>query len=91
MNNFLYEQYSIRSNNEHESDAKEKEFLSRIEPFKTVNTLEDARKLAEKVIPTKAEVTSFYIGQLKCTVCNTEKLFRLSIDSPEEFVSYNFE
>jgi hypothetical protein len=48
------------------------------------------QELAEKILPSKDESTSFYIGNLKCTVSNRKNHFKLSIYALEQFVSYNF-
>ena len=91
MNNFLYEQYSFKSNSEVVDNNNEQNFLSRIKQFDNVYSLKDAKELAQKIIPSKNGRTSFYVGKFKCIIYKSKDFYRLSIDSPEEFVSYNFE
>lgn len=90
MNNFIYNLYTYQSKSAHEDEERIKDFLHRIEPFKNAHSISEAKELAEKILPSKDESTSFYIGNLKCTVYNRKNHFKLSIDTPEQFVSYNF-
>ena len=77
------------------NDTKSKEdryknFKQRLEEFKKVTTIEDARALLQKTMPVKLERTVFFIGDAKCTIINKEKRIRISLDSPVEFISYDF-
>ena len=65
-------------------------FKKRIEPFQMVSTLEEAKELADKILPTSNEINRFYVGDAKCTIVNRVDLLRISIDSPEEYICYDF-
>ena len=67
-----------------------KEFKERIAPFEAVSTLEEAKELAAKVLPTANEVNRFYVGDAKCVIINREDMLRISIDTADEFLSYDF-
>ena len=91
MDEFQYRQYLAFQ----ESEAKEKKaqsaLLERVRQFAEIDTIEDAKELAKKIIPTSQEVTQFNVGNIKCTVINRKNLFRISIDSEEEFICYSFD
>ena len=90
MDNFFYNNYNSAQVTAIEDKEKADAFLKRIEPFKTVNNIDDARALAEKILPTKQDVTSFLIGNLKCIVVNKPSTFRITVDMPEEYICYDF-
>ena len=90
MDKFLYNQYTSAHAVEQEDKNKAKAFLERVEPFTTVHTIAEARELAKKILPTKENISYFNVGNLKVTVVNRDDMFRLSIDSPEEFICYDF-
>ena len=85
-----YNQLEALSKLEKQNAEKYQNFIERIDEFKNITTLEDARELAKRILPTKQEISKFYVGNAKCVVVNTEKQFRLSIDSEKEFISYDF-
>ena len=90
MTNFFYNQYSSAQAQTLEEQEKSKDFLKRIEPFKEVKTLEEAKELASKILPTKEGLTNFCIGYISCTIINEKNTLRISVDSPEEFTCYDF-
>jgi len=90
MDNFQYRQYAEIQNFEVDKQKKFDDFMTRIEPFNEVYTLEDAKTLASKIVPTSQELTTFFVGNAKCTVVNKEDNFRLSIDTADEFICYDF-
>ena len=65
-------------------------FKKRIEAFSEITTLEEAKALSEKTLPVANEITTFNIGNARCTVVNKENLFRISLDTQDEFISYDF-
>lgn len=87
---YLYQQYVIQQSQESKDKEKVEAFLERIEPFSKLSTLEEAKDMAKRILPTKPEVTGFYVGNIKCTVVNREKEFRISVDSKEYFICYSF-
>ena len=75
---------------EKQNKSKFENFKKRIKEFETVSTLEDAKALAEKILPIANEKNIFRIGPAKCTIICNEELFRISLDSEEEFIAYDF-
>ena len=71
-------------------DDKVKNFKKRLEPFKDIETLEEAKALLMKTIPVKLERTVFFIGDAKCVIINKENRLRISLDSEKEFICYEF-
>ena len=90
MSDFLYNQYNSAQKETLENKEKEKEFLKRIEPFKNVSTLEEAKELAKKILPVKEDITGFSVGNISCKIVNNENLFRISINTADEFICYDF-
>ena len=72
-----------------EEDRIEK-FKERLEAFKHVHTLKEARELLNKTMPIKLDRTTFYIGEAKCVIVNTDKRLRICFDTPKEFISFDF-
>ena len=87
---YLYQQYTIQQAQETRDKEKAQAFIERIAPFADVATLEEAKALASKILPTKEDVTAFYVGKLKCTVVNRADEFRISADTENEFICYSF-
>ena len=83
-------QYNAVLNQGKENSDKLAEFLERIAPFEQVETLQDAKELAAKILPTSTEINRFYIGDAKCTIVNNAETFRVCVDSPAEFLCYDF-
>ena len=76
-----------------EKDLKEEKinnFKKRLEGFKQITTLEEARELLYRTIPVKLERTVFFIGDAKCVIINRENRVRISLNSDKEFISYDF-
>ena len=87
---YLYKQYTLQQTQEQQDKEKAKAFLERIAPFAEVDSLEKAKDLAKQILPTKEDVTAFYVGKLKCTVVNRTNELRISIDTEDEFICYSF-
>ena len=88
--NPLLMQYQAISGFESQKNNKINEFIERIGKFKKVKTLKEAKELASKIIPTANEINRFYIENAKCIIVNKEDMFRISFDTAEEFISYDF-
>ena len=52
--------------------------------------LNEAKELAKKIFPTTNEYNVFYVGKFRCTINNKIDNFRICVDSPEEYFSYDF-
>lgn len=86
-----YGSYEIALQLQNQNESKVASFKKRLMKFANVKTLEEAKELAPSVIPTRQNVCSFYVGNAKCVVVNKEHLFRVSLDTENEFICYSFE
>lgn len=85
-----YLQYNAVSDLEQNNKVKLELFILRISPFKHIKSLKDAKELAAKILPTANELNRFYIGSAKCIIVNKKDLFRISLITEKEFISYSF-
>ena len=69
---------------------KEEKFKQRLEAFKKISTLKEAKELLDKTIPISLDRTTLYIGNAKCVIINSPKQLRICYDSPDEFISFDF-
>ena len=83
-------QYQANLNQEMQKADKLKEFMKRVEPFKIISSFDEAKDLAKRILPTANEINRFYVGNSTCIVVNREDLLRISIDTAEEFICYDF-
>ena len=80
----------VKVNNEEQNCSKLAGFRKKLDAFKTVSTYEEAHELREKTIPVKLDRTTLYMGNAKCVIINTHNQVRISFDSPQEMISYDF-
>lgn len=73
-----------------QNKAKYENFKKRLEEFAKISTLEEAKNLAKKILPTANEFCVFRIGNAKCTIINKKENFRICLDTSDEFISYDF-
>ena len=85
-----YTQQEVMAQIERQNAEKYKNLVERVSEFENISTLEEAKELAKKILPTSQEMSRFTVGKSNCVVINTKEHFRISIDSPEEFISYDF-
>jgi hypothetical protein len=71
-------------------DEKLENFKKRIDLFKTVSTLEEAKELLKRTMPIALDRATFFIGDAKCVIVNYEKNLRICFKSPKEFIAYDF-
>ena len=69
---------------------KIEDFKKRIKRFGEISTLEEAKALADKILPTKMSKSRFKIGNAECIIINKPDQFRISFNSEYEFISYDF-
>lgn len=86
-----YGSYEIALQMEEKENAKIENFKNRIKAFENVSSLSEAKELAVDILRINEEKSSFSVAGAKCFVINTDELFRISFDSPNEFISYSFE
>ena len=70
--------------------SKINEFKARLQAFEEISSLQEAKELAEKILPVSQEINHFRIGEAKCVVVNRPNMFRVSIDTESEFICYDF-
>ena len=80
----------VRYEMEQQKKKTVSDFLLRLEKFGDITTLEDAKDLAQKILPVPNDINTFKVGNAKCTVINREDMFRVCVDTPEKFISYDF-
>lgn len=85
-----FNQMEVMRKLEMQSKEKYDEFKKRIEKFEDVSTIEEAKELAKQILPVANEKNIFKVGNGKCTIVNTEDVFRICLDSSEEFIAYDF-
>lgn len=71
-------------------DQKLESFKQRLSKFKSVSTLEEAKVLLDKTMPISLDRTTFYIGEAKVVIINYDKRLRICLNSPKEFICYDF-
>lgn len=86
---FFLAQYNY-SQTESDIDSKERAFKQKIARFKNIHNLDDAQKLAKEILPTAMEHSFITVGNIKCKILYNNDSLRISIDSPTEFISYDF-
>ena len=83
MYNMLY--YRPINNND-----KLEAFKKRLDAFKNVHNLSDAKALLDKTMPVMLERTVFYIGDAKCVIINLPRQLRISLKTQTECIIYHF-
>ena len=86
-----YAQMEARLAIEQQAKDKYEKFKERIRAFSEIKTIEEAKILAAKIMPVSNEVNRLRIGNAKCVVINKSNLFRITVDTEDEFFSYDFE
>jgi len=85
-----YNSLQIRADIEKQNKEKYEQFKERISQFAEIETIEDAKALSSKILPVSQEKNQFKVGLGVCTIINRSDLFRISLNSEEEFISYDF-
>ena len=88
--NYNYNMAEAQSKLSGQNREKYEEFKERIAQFAKVDTIEEAKSLSAKILPVSQEINQFKVGLGTCTIINRSDLFRISLDSEEEFISYDF-
>lgn len=90
MEESKYKHYIIAQKQEVLDNEKLEQLKQRLAPFAEVENIDDAKKLADSILPTRQEYTSFYVGNAKYSIINKHDMFRISIDTASEFICYDF-
>ena len=77
-------------NIEKQNKDKLNNLKQRIEKFKDIETLEEAKIILAENFRVENELEIFNIASSKCTIVNRNDFLRISLDTPDEFVSYDF-
>lgn len=85
-NSQYYRPIEMASNNNEKLEA----FKRRLDGFKKVYTLEDAKELLNKTMPVQLVRTTFIIGDAKCTIINRHDQLRICLKTPTEIICYDF-
>lgn len=85
-----YYQFEIKNQLENSQQQKLKEFKERLNQFYKIETLEEAIELSKKILPVSNEFTRFNIGGATCFIVKREDLFRICLDSKDEFICFDF-
>ena len=88
----IYQMRAMQENIQAQDENKKKieRMIVRLKEFENIETIEEAKELAKKILPVANEINRFSVGDAKCTVINRDDLFRISFDTPDEFISYDF-
>ena len=85
-----YDAYEFQQQIAEQNREKLEKFKARLNEFNNVGDLKEAKELAERIMPVKNEHTVFWIGDAKCIIISSEQMLRISLESPKEFISYDF-
>ena len=80
---------SIKNINLSEQGEYEK-FKEKLKVFDDVKTPGEAKSLAKNFLPISNEINFLNAGNAKCVIIMRRDLFRILIQSDEEFICYNF-
>ena len=83
-------QYFSEMDSAANSRLKQEEFKNRLNQFKTVQNIDEAKELLDLIMPVKMEKTVFYIGSAKCTIIKKEDLIKITYKSPVNIIMYSF-
>ena len=85
-----YNKNEAMLNIEKQNQEKLNNLKQRVEKFKDIETLEEAKNILAENFRVENELEVFNIANSKCTIVNRDDLLRISLDTPEEFISYDF-
>lgn len=88
---YAMQQFAIMQQIEKNNKEKDKALMARLEKFNEIKTLEEAKELIAKIMPVANEINRFKIGNSKCTIIMKDNLVRISVDTKDELLCYNFE
>ena len=73
-----------------ENEEKLLQFKERIKCFENIVTLEEAQEMSRKILPVAQEYSQFRVGNAQCIIVNKADMLRISLDSNDEFICYDF-
>lgn len=86
-----YTEQQIKAQIKKDQHEKSNAFKDRLSDFLMVSTKEEAKVLADKILPNNRRGNTFWIGDAKCVVIDNDDMFRITIVMDNEVLSYNFE
>ena len=88
--NSLYFNPQLQPKVNNKNNEKLESFKKRLDLFKNIKTLEEAKKLLDNTMPVQLVRTTFFIGKAKCTIIKKTNLVKICFESPTEIIMYNF-
>ena len=85
-----YEIQTIQLQIQKESEQKAENLKNRINKFSELSTLDEAKELAKTAFRAEKEYQEFAIAGVRCVIVNKKDSFRISYDSPTDYVCYDF-
>ena len=82
--------YPAQQSKREVKDDRLESFKARLEQFKNVFTLQDAKELLNKTMPIALDKSTFFIGDAKVVIVNYDDRLRICLDSPKECICYDF-
>jgi len=82
--------YSLIYNEIFNEKEEYNELCSNFRKFEDIQTLDEAKSLCKELFDLKQEIITFVIGNAKCVVINKVNSFRISLDTVDSFVCYDF-
>ena len=86
--------YNIQQSKENEEkeikNQKLENFKQRLLQFNSVQTLDEAKSLLDKIMPIALDRVTFFIGDARVIIVNYESRLRICLNSPKEFIVYDF-
>ena len=73
-----------------ENQEKAENLKGRIDKFADLTTLDEAKELAKTAFRAEKEYQEFAIAGVRCVIVNKDDSFRISYDSPTDYVCYDF-
>ena len=90
MNDFFYNQYTSAQDFNQGEKKREDKLMEDIKRFEMVSTLDEARKLADEILPQKQNSCNFYVGDVRCTVVSDSSSFQICVETKKEFLCYSY-
>ena len=88
MESYQYNAEYFKQSVEKQNREKLEHLKEQLGELKKVNSLEGAKKIIKAMKLGDRNV--IFIGDAKCYISDNEDYLRITIDSPTEFISYNF-
>ena len=85
-----YDIQAIQARIQKENQEKAANLKDRIDKFADFTTLKEAKEHAKVAFRAEKEYQEFSIAGVRCVIINKEDSFRISYDSPTDYICYDF-